>query len=204
MSRVIGFHVIGCTYGFWLPNAQSGSGSDYVRSESLRQFGPATLVAHSRSVAKKPFDPQIRKLARQSLMFPYVEFNSAQIASIIRGMTKEIEQYRAATIHAFAQCSTHFHLVCGPCRYDIRRFEGRLKGAATKQLLEEGLHPLQKYAQKDGSIPSPWSVKPWVVYLFDDQDMTRSIDYTNDNLRRSRHPHPQCSFIVPYASRNRR
>ena len=201
--RPVGFHVIGCTYGFWLPNAQSGSGSDYVRSEPLRKFGPATLVTHFRSVAKKSFDMNIRKLARESLMYPYVEFTRAQIASVIRGVTREIEQYRAATIHAFAQCSNHFHFVCGPCRYDIRRFEGRLKGAATKQLLEEGLHPLQDHATKDGTIPSPWSVKPWVVYLFDDEDMTRSIDYTNNNLRRSRTPHPRCSFIVPYASRLR-
>lgn len=198
MSRVIGFHVIGCTYGFWLPNDQRGSGSDYVRKPSLRQFGPATLVTHRRSVAREPFDPEIRKLARESLMYPHVVFNREQIESICRGFAREIEQYRAAPMHALAQLPNHFHFVCGPCRYDVRRFEGRLKGAATRQLLEEGLHPLQSFRDKSGIIPSPWSVKPWVVYLFEPQDVTRSIEYVNRNLRRAGifpQDHP---FLVSY------
>jgi hypothetical protein len=202
MGSILGFHVVACTYGFWLPNAESGSGSDFVRSDALTKFGPATLVTHRKSVARKSFDFEIRKLARQSLMYPYVEFTNAQIAAIGRGITKEVETYHAASIHAFVQLRNHLHYVCGPCRYDIRRFEGRLKGAATKQLLEEGIHPLQKFAKKDGTVPSPWSVKPWVVYLFTNEDVVRSIDYTNDNLRRSRLPTQTYSFIVPYAGRN--
>lgn len=127
MSQVIGFHVIGCTYGFWLPNDERGSGSDFVRSAALTKFGPANPVTHRRSVARRPYDVQIRKLARESLRYPAVEFNDAQIEAIGRGITREIEHYRAATMHSFVQLRNHFHFVCGPCRYDIRRFEGRLK-----------------------------------------------------------------------------
>src|SRR5688500_18248712 len=53
MGKVIGFHIIGCTYGFWLPNDERGSGSDFVRSEALTRFGPANPVTHQRSVASK-------------------------------------------------------------------------------------------------------------------------------------------------------
>ena len=53
MSAVIGFHVIGCTYGFWLPNDERGSGSDFVRSAALVKFGPANPVGHRRSVARR-------------------------------------------------------------------------------------------------------------------------------------------------------
>jgi len=198
MSAVIGFHVICCTYGFWLPNDERGSGSDFVRSDALTEFGPANPVSHRRSVARKPFDYQVREMARSSLKYPPVRLTNAQIASCLRGISREIEQFRAATIHAFVQLRDHSHMVCGPCRYDIRRFAGRLKGAATRQLIEDGLHPLARFADKDGNIPSPWSVKPWVVYLFTDEDVTRSMDYARDNLKRAGLPEQHCPFVLPY------
>jgi hypothetical protein len=198
MGRVIGFHVIGCTYGFWLPNDQRGSGSDYVRSEALRSFGPATRVNHSRSVAHQPFDPQLRRLARAALRYPYVEFSDAQIASVSRAFAQEIETYRGATVHALAILRNHFHFVCGFCRYDIRRFEGRLKGAATRQLLVDRIHPLQRFAQPDAPIPCCWSQKPWVVYCFDTGDMIRCINYVNDNMLHSRLAIQHHPFIIPY------
>ncbi len=137
-------------------------------------------------------------MALASLSYPPVVLTNAQIAAVGRGVTKEVEQFRAASMHAFAQLRNHFHFVCGPCRYDIRRFEGRLKGAATKQLFEEGIHPMQKFADRDGIVPSPWSVKPWVVYLFTESDVVRSIRYVRDNLLRARLPAQEYGFIVPY------
>jgi hypothetical protein len=198
MSRVIGFHVIGCTYGFWLPNDPRGSGSDNVRSEALRPFGAATKVNHSRSVARQPFDPQLRRLARDALKYPYVEFNDAQIASVSRGFAREIEAYRGATLHALTVLRNHFHFVCGPCRYDIRRFEGRLKGAATRQLLADRIHPLWRFTDDDGTTPSCWSQKPWVVYCFTAQDLLRSIRYVNANLARGGMGAQRHGFVVPY------
>jgi hypothetical protein len=200
MSRVIGFHVIGCTYGFWLPNDERGSGSDFVRSAALVKFGPANPVTHRRSVARKPYDVEIRRLARLSLRYPPVEFSEAQIAAVGRGVAREIQEFTAATMHAFAQLRNHFHFVCGRCRYDIRRFAGRVKGAGTRQLLGENLHPLREFADRDGNVPSPWSVKPWVVYLFTEEDMVRSIRYVQDNLRRAGLPEQRYSFVVPYVA----
>src|SRR4051812_31038798 len=166
MNAVIGFHLIACTYGFWLPNDERGSGSDFVRAEALVKFGPANPVSHGRSVAWRPFDREIRRMALASLRYPAVVLNDAQIAAAGRGVGREIAAFGAADVQAFAQLRNHFHLVCGRCRYDARRFAGRLKGAATRQLLAEGIHPFGAFRDGEGKVPSPWSVKPWVVYLF--------------------------------------
>jgi hypothetical protein len=155
-------------------------------------------VSHSRSIARKPYDFEIRQLARQSLRYPPVLFTLDQIAAVGRGIAKELESFNTAPMHAFVSLRDHFHGVTGLCRYDIRRFAGRLKGAATRQLLEEGNHPMQKFMNADGNIPSPWSVKPWVVYEFNDADMLRGIKYVNDNLLRSKLPPQEYPFIVPY------
>jgi hypothetical protein len=195
---VIGFHVIGCTYGFWLPNDQRGSGSDFVRSDDLTKFGPANPVTHRRSVARKSYDFQVRQLARESLTYPPVVLNDAQMDSVTRGFEKEVTEFSAAPMHALAILPEHFHFVCGRCRYDIRRFEGRLKGAATKEMIAEGLHPLLRYPQTGGTIPSPWSQKPWIVYLFTDVDMRRAIKYVEDNPLKVRRPRQHHQFLTAY------
>src|SRR5690349_16498717 len=128
MSAVIGFHVVCCTYGFWLPNEERGSRSDHVRSPELREFGPATTVEHRRSVARNAYDWQVRQMQLAALRYPPVKFSDAQIAAVGRGVTREIESFQAAAVHAFVQLRDHQHLVCGPCRYDVRRFAGRIKG----------------------------------------------------------------------------
>ena len=193
-----GFHIICTPYGFWLPNDERGSGSDFVRSEALTKFGPANPVTHGRSVARKPFDPVIREMARASLKYEPVRFNLAQIDSIARGFEQELTHYAAALVFACAILRDHFHLVTGPCRYDIRRFAGRMKGAATKQLLADGLHPFQHIVLPDGSHPSLWSVKPWVVYCHTVEDMLRDIPYVEKNPIKAGLGAQKWSFVVPY------
>lgn len=201
MSAVIGFHIICCTYGFWLPNNERGSGSDFVRSDALTKFGPANPVAHGRSVAYKRFDYEIRELARAALKHPPVVFTQPQLEAVARGVGKELEAFGAAPLHAFGSLRNHFHAVTGLCRYDIRRFAGRLKGAATRQLLEEGIHPMKKFRLRDGTIPSPWSVKPWIVYEFTDERMFRAIDYAIQNVIKAGLPAQHHPFVVPYRPR---
>jgi hypothetical protein len=183
MGKVIGFHIIACTYGFWLPNDERGSCSDYVRSDALTKCGPANPVTHSRSIARKPYDFQVRQMARESLRFPPVVLTLDQIASTGRGFARELEQFAATVVFACAILRDHFHLVTGPCRYDIRRFAGRMKGAATKQLREDRIDPMWKFTEREGRTSSLWSVKPWVVYQFTDDDLFRSIDYVNVNVK---------------------
>ena len=54
---VLASHVLMSAYGFWLPNDQRGSWSDYIRKWELLWYGPATKVTTRESVAHKPFDP---------------------------------------------------------------------------------------------------------------------------------------------------
>jgi hypothetical protein len=65
------------------------------------------------------------------------------------------------------------------------------------------MHPMRKFADATGNVPGLWSVKPWVVYLFTDADVTRSIDYVRQNLERAMLPPQQYEFVVPYAGRTR-
>ena len=195
----LGFHILCTTYGFWLPNDERGSGSDFVRADHLTPFGPANPVSTRRSVAYKPFDREIRRLARASLRYPHVELTGRQARAVGRGFGNEVGAY-GGTLHACAILENHTHLVTGPHRYDVRRFAGRLKGAATKQLRAEGLHPLADYPLPDGSLPSPWARLPWVVYLWTEQDMRRAIRYVEDNPLRQRKPKQKWSFVVPYAA----
>jgi REP element-mobilizing transposase RayT len=200
MGTVLGFHVICCTYGFWLPNDERGSGSDFVRSDVLTRFRPANLVTHGRSMARKPFDHEVRRMSRDALRYQAVRLTDAQIAAVGRGISNEIETFRATAIHALAVLDNHVHLVCGPCRYDVRRFAGRLKGAATRQLIKEGIHQLREHAGPDGGVPSCWSVKPWVVYLFTNEAVERTIRYTQDNLVRARMKPQAYRFVTPYGA----
>lgn len=200
---LLGFHLVCSAYGFWLPNEERGSGSDFVRSEALTKFGPANPVAHRRSVARKPFDPVIREMARASLKYEPVRFNLAQIQSIARGFERGLTQFRAAPVFACAILRDHFHLVIGRCRYDVRRFAGRLKGAATRQLLADGLHPFQRLVLPDGSRPSPWSVKPWVVYCDSVDDMLRDIPYVERNPVKAGLGPQEWSFVALYVPQER-
>jgi REP element-mobilizing transposase RayT len=193
----LGFHVICTTYGFWLPNDERGSGSDYVRAPHLAKFGPPTKVHTRQSCAYRPFDRQIRPTARESLRYPYVEFTRDQIACVGRGFGDEVGQY-GGTILACAVMKDHFHHVVGSHRYDIRRFAGRLKGAATKRLLAEGLHPLAGYRMTDGTHPSPWGRLPWVVYLWTVEDVRRAIDYVEQNPVKARMGRQQWDFVVAF------
>jgi REP element-mobilizing transposase RayT len=195
--KVIGFHIIICNYGFWLPNDQRGSGSDYVRSKDLLKYGPANPNVENRSVAGNPFDPEIRRLARSELLYPHVELNGQQALSVAVGFRNEITSYGGA-IHALTILPNHTHLVVPSLRYDVSRFAGRLKGAATRQLKADGLHPLANSRDKKGEIPSPWARLPWVVYLFTEEDMNRSIRYVEDNPLKDGKPRQHWNFVTPW------
>jgi REP element-mobilizing transposase RayT len=192
-----GFHVIFSMYGFWLPNDPRGSWSDFVRSWELLQFGKATKVNTRRSVAAVHHDVDKRLATKQCLKYPEVCLSGVQALSVANGFRAAVEE---ANYHVFA-CSLlpqHVHMVFGPHERDIRRIVGHLKARATQQLVSERLHPLAKYRQKDGTTPSPWGRKGWIVFVFSERHMLQAIQYVSGNPLKEGKPRQHWSFVRPY------
>lgn len=178
---ILASHVILSCYGFWLPNEERDSWSEFVRSwELFKKFGPATKLTTHRSVAKMPYDRARRAAARASLKYPPVRLNGLQARAIASGFAIQCAK-SGYTVYACAIMHNHAHLVVARHKYDVMQVVNLLKGAASRQLEREGVHPLRAYAREDGSLPSPWASKCWKVFLNDLDDVSAAIEYTNGN-----------------------
>ena len=197
MGKVIGFHLIMTYYGFWLPNDPGGSGSWEVRAEHLKPFGPATHVDSQKSVARKPHDWKVRKLAKSALKFPPVLLNGIQARAVARGFAVHLKR-RHLPCYACAVMKEHTHLVVPQPRYDIEEFMVDLKAAATHELLLERVHPFQNYADRDEKLPHLWGQDGRHVFLFNDDDMRGRIVYVEKNPPNAGMRKQKWSFVVPY------
>lgn len=193
---ILGAHVILCAYGFWLPNEERGSWSEFVRSWELLKFGPATKVDTHRSVAGKPFDWELKRKMQAALRYPSAVFDGRQALAIGRGFAVEAA-HSGCKIHACAVLPEHTHLVLGRHRYDFDKLINRLKGSATRSLAKAGMHPMAKYAG-GRAVPSPWGRKWWTVYLDSPEDMERAIHYANDNPLKEGKKRQEWGFVMPY------
>lgn len=197
MGKVIAYHVVFGFYGFWLPNDPRGSNSTFVRSWRLLPFGKATTVRHRCSVARDPHDWQIRRAAKQQLKYEPVVINGRQALSIAKGFAKAIRKNGYA-VYACAIMPNHVHMVIGRHRYKVEQVVNLLKGAATRRLVEDGLHPQARFAEPDGSIPSPWVQELRKAFLFDARDVRRKVKYVNDNPVEAGLRPQSWGFLVPY------
>lgn len=194
---VIAHQVIITAYGFWLPNDQRGSGSDFVRKPQLRRFGPPTRVVTRQSVANRSFDRALRIEAKQSQANPPVRFDEMQIKAIGEGFadcvaTSKLSVYACAIVH------DHTHLVIACHRFPIEQVINLLKGAATLTLTRSGLHPMRNHCDGVNGLPSPWSVGLWKVFLNTPNDVLRTIQYANGNIPRANLPAQTWPFVKPF------
>jgi hypothetical protein len=194
---VLGYHVPLANYGFWLPNDERGSGSDYVRKKSLLQFGAAKTLTTRRSTARAPHNFELRRLAKELLRYPAVEFNEQQIQSVARGFAK-VARDNGIVIHACAILSGHQHLVIKRHRLLIEQLIRQLRTGASRQLLEDRLHPFAHVREPDGSIPRIWGRSPWKVFLNSDAEILDAIDYVEDNPLKDDKPRQNWHFITPF------
>lgn len=198
MRVILASHVIISCYGFWLPNEERGSWSDFVRSyELFRNFGPATKVDTHRSVARRPYDRARRAAARRSLMYPFVTFSGQQARAVARGFALQVVR-SGYLIYACSILRDHGHLVIGRHRYGVVQVTNLLKGAASRQLEAEGIHPLRDYRQESGSLPSPWASKSWKVFLDSHDDVRRAIKYVEDDPVKEGKRRQSWSCVTPY------
>src|SRR4051812_38406289 len=92
MPKVLAYHLIMTAYGFWLPNEPRGSWSDVVRSFDLLQFGPATKIDSTVSVAHKNYDRELRRQMTEVLARDPVQFSGIQARAIARGFSDYCER----------------------------------------------------------------------------------------------------------------
>src|SRR5690349_736293 len=137
---VLGYHVIFSAYGFWLPNDPRGSWSDFVGAWELFRFGPATKTETRQSVAHQPHDRHQRQAARTALLYPPVQFTGLQARAIGYGFAQFVRK-SGVIIWACAILPEHVHLILARHHYTAEQMVNLLKGAATRQLVAEKLHP---------------------------------------------------------------
>ena len=134
------YHIIFCAYGFWLPNDPRGSWSEFVGAWELLRFGPATRTSTRRSVAGNAHDRFLRQAAKRELKHPPVHFTGVQAQSIGRGFASFAHR-SGVNVLACSILPEHVHMVVSRHRYQAEQIANLLKGAATRQLSSDRLHP---------------------------------------------------------------
>jgi REP element-mobilizing transposase RayT len=197
--KVYGFHFIFSAYGFWLPNDPRGSWSDVVRQFALRRFGAATKVDTTRSVAHHKHDRQLRLAAKKALRYPPVEFTGVQAVEIAQGFATAFSEHDYA-VHALAILPDHVHLVMAWHPRHMDEIAAHLKAKATASLSQQGLHPLARFAGKNGRIPSPWARNYWCPFITDERHMRVAIRYVEANPVKAGFKPQRWSLVTPYTA----
>ena len=185
---IVGYHVIFGAYGFWLPNDPRGSWSDFVGAWELFRYGPATKTNERRSVAYQPHDSSLRLAAKQALNRPAVQFTGIQARAVGRGFAEYVTK-SGLPVWACAILPDHVHLVIGRAHIRIEQVAVLMKGAATRRLVEERIHPF------DGKEKC-FARGEWKVYL-DPEDVDRAIRYVENNPLKENKPRQTWPFVTP-------
>lgn len=195
-SIVIAYHLILSCYGFWLPNDPRGSWSDFVRSYELYAYGPATKANTRASLAAHRHDTKQRLAAKQALRYPPVRFTGRQARSVANGFALRAKRSRYL-VHACAIMPDHAHLVIARHQHRIETISNQLKGAATRQLIKDRIHPLANHTKAKGQAPSPWAKGQWKVFINTQEQLMNAINYVRMNPVKAGFKPQQWKFIQP-------
>jgi len=197
MHMVVAYHVIFTAYGFWLPNDPRGSWSDFVASWEMFKYGGASKTDTRQSVAGLPHNRAFREQAKEGLKYPPVLFTGIQARAIGRGITAAIRRSNYV-IHACAILPDHVHMVIARHEQRVEQAVQQMKGEATKQFHNEGIHPLAAFVQGGEKPATPWARKCWKVFLDSSDDVQRSIKYVEGNPDKEQLPRQAWSFVTPF------
>jgi REP element-mobilizing transposase RayT len=200
---VLGYHGIFGAYGFWLPNDPRGSWSDFVGSWELFRYGPATKTNSTHSVAGREHDMAARLVAKQALKFPAVQFSGAQARAVGVGFGQYVQK-SGLVVRACAILPEHVHLVVDRFRMKVEQIVIQLKAHATSRLLEEDLHPFGQVRLPNGRPPKCWARGEWSVFLENETDVHRAIQYVEENPLKEGKRHQRWSFVTPLPVQPRR
>ncbi|MDZ4817448.1 MAG: transposase [Planctomycetota bacterium] len=193
---MLAHHIIFGTYGFWLPNDPRGSWSDFVGSWELYRYGSATKTTETQSLAYIEHDSASRKAAKQSLKYPPVLFNGIQARAVARGFARYVER-TGLRIWACAILPDHVHLVTEGTKIPIKHLVIQLKGDATEQLMRERIHPMTPWQTPGSRVPKCWARGEWKVYLDEEDEVYRAIEYVKNNPVKEGKKQQAWSFAQP-------
>jgi REP element-mobilizing transposase RayT len=195
-SVILAYHFIFSAYGFWLPNDPRGSWSDTIRQYEIQyellKFGPATKVTTHRSLAHDPHDRELRRRAKQALLYKPVRFNGLQAREIARGFSIAAHE-SSYIIRALGILPDHAHLIVMRHSEHIDQLASHLKSKATMQLNSEKMHPFASHPRVDGTLPSPWSRSHW---CHDDRHLQTAIRYVEQNPIKSGLPRQRWNIVT--------
>jgi len=100
-------------------------------------------------------------------------------------------------VWACAILPDHVHLVTGRLPIKAEQLVIQLKGAATRRLIAEDLHPLRQFPTKKNRPPRCFAQGEWKVFL-DLEDILRAIRYVEQNPIKEHKPQQNWSFVTPY------
>ena len=192
---LVGYHVIFGAYGFWLPNDPRGSWSDFVGSWKLLRYGPATRIIGATIGGALRHDSGVRLAAKNSLRRPAAAFNGLQARAVGQGFGRYVAR-SGLTVWACAILPDHVHLVLGKPAISVEQVVVQLKGAATRSLLDDGLHPFGNTRDRQGRPPKCFARGEWKVFL-DPPDVPRAIRYVEQNPIKEGKPPQGWSFVIP-------
>lgn len=192
------YHIILPMYGFWLLNDPRGSWSEFVASWELARFGETTRNLEQRTLSQLS-DEELahREAAQKALHYPAVSLNGHQALSIANGFKAKA----ADSKYEILACSIlpeHTHLVIARHRYKIEQVANLLKGAATRQLVEDEIHPLANYAAADGKPPHVWAKNQWKAYLDSEEAIGNAIAYVIENPLKEGKKRQDWNWLSPY------
>jgi REP element-mobilizing transposase RayT len=193
---VIAYHLILSCYGFWLPNDPRGSWSDFVRRYELYAFGPATKVNTRQSLAARDHDAEQRRAAKSALKYKPVRFTGKQARSVAQGFAFRATRSNYA-VHACAVMPDHAHLVIARHPQRIETISNQLKGAATRQLVKDRLHPFVGVRDAKGQTPSPWAHGQWKVFIDSETQLDNAIRYVAQNPTKAGLKPQHWKFVKP-------
>ena len=193
---VLAHHVVSGAYGFWLPNDPRGSWSEFVASWELFRYGPATKTTERRSLAQRPHSVSQRLESKTALSRTAVQFTEAQRFAVAAGFADYIER-SGLEVYACSVLPDHVHLTFRRFRLDAEQVLIQLKAAATRSLVEKGIHPFLADAQV-GRPPKCFARGGWTVFLDSPEDIMRAIRYVEANPVKEGLPRQYWDFVTPY------
>ena len=192
------YHVILPAYGFWLPNDPRGSWSEFVGKWELARIGRATKSLERRPLIElTEAELREREEARKALKYPPVSFDGLQARAIGRGFASQKTRSNY-TIWACSILPEHTHLVIARHTYKVEQIANLLKGAATRQIINECRHPLVSFAKNDERPPRMWAEQQWKVYLDTEEAIEQALAYVNDNPVKEDKPAQHWSFVAQF------